>query len=63
VDEELRIFYYFWKYANLTPSQVYQMKKENNGEYRLLKAFIIQRIEDVVSEKSQQFCPFMNKQE
>jgi len=33
VDDELRTFYYFWKYANLTPSEVYQKKKTDMGEY------------------------------
>lgn len=59
MDDELRIFYYFWKYANLTPSEVYKIKKNDAGEYRLMKAFLFKEIEDRLEDKKYQICPFM----
>lgn len=58
MDDDLRTYYYFWKYANLTPSEVYRIKKENYGEYKLLRVFLIQRIEEVIEEKKHVLCPF-----
>lgn len=59
MDDELRTFYYFWKYTHLTPSEVYQKKKTDIGEYRMMKAFLFKEIEDRLEDKQNQICPFM----
>lgn len=59
MDDELRTFYYFWKYARLTPSELYKKKKSDIGEYRMMKAFLFKEIEDRLDEKKYQLCPFM----
>ena len=35
----MRTYYYAFKYAKLMPSNVYEIKKSNPGEYLMLKAF------------------------
>ena len=59
MDDEMRTFYYLWKYANLSPSEVYRLKHTNYGEYKMLRAFLIKLIEDKNEERKSMFCPFM----
>lgn len=62
MDDEMRTFYYLWKYANLIPSEVYKIKRTNYGEYKMLRAFIIKLVEDKVEERKHMFCPFMSEE-
>ena len=55
----MRTYYYMFKYARVMPSKVYEMKKNNPGEYLMMKAFLIKVIEDRIEERKYMVCPLM----
>jgi hypothetical protein len=55
----MRTYYYAFKYAKLMPSNVYEIKKSNPGEYLMLKAFLIKEIEDRIEETKYMICPLI----
>lgn len=59
----MRTFYYFWKYARIFPSDIYKLKREKPMEYKLLRVFLIQEIEDKIDEKRYSMCPMFGGEE
>ncbi|MBS5595664.1 MAG: hypothetical protein KHX07_00975 [Peptostreptococcus sp.] len=55
----MRTYYYMFKYARVMPSNVYAIKKNNPGEYLMLKSFLIKEIEDKIEERKYMICPLM----